>query len=247
MLTKHSSAFDPAALAEFVSSRLAAIANPAEAVAMAAYLKTDMPFYGVKTGPKRAIIKEAVRRFPVNSQQEYEAAVMALWRLPHREAKSGAIEVAWGHRRFITVEAIPLYERLIVEGAWWDLVDGVAPYLVGPLLVRWPEQVRPVLDRWVAHDDVWLRRSALICQYRLKEKTDTELLLRYCRLRMADPEFWVRKAIGWALRVHAKVEPGAVRDFVVEHKEELSPLSYKEAARGLAKAGITLPLGDARG
>lgn len=228
---------DPTDLAEFVSSRLAEQADPIDAAAMARYMKTDMPFYGVKTKPRRAIFKEAVRRFPVANRQEYEAAVLALWALPHREEKYAAIEFAWGHREFHTPASLPMYERLITEGAWWDLVDGVAPYLVGPMLVKWPEQVRPVLDGWAAHDDVWLRRSAFIAQIRIKEKIDTDLLLRYCRLRLADPEFWVRKAIGWALRTHAKIEPEAVRDFVVEHRDELSKLSLQEAARGLARAG----------
>lgn len=237
MLLSQSASFDPTALTEFVSSSLAELAEPSDAGTMARYMKTEMPFYGVKTKPRRAIYREAVKHFPVADRQEYEVAVLALWSLPHREEKYGAIEYAWGHEQHIIPESLPLYERLIVEGAWWDLVDGVAPYLVGPMLVQWPDRVRPVLDCWAAHDDVWLRRSAIIAQLRLKERTDTPLLLRYCKLRLADQEFWVRKGIGWALRTHAKIEPEAIRDFVVENKARLSKLSYQEAARGLVREG----------
>jgi len=229
--------FNPTTLTQFVSSRLAELADPEDAAAMARYMKTEMPFYGVKTKPRRAIFKEAVKRFPVASREEYEAAVLALWALPHREERYGAIEYAWGFKSFITPASLPLYQRLIVEGAWWDLVDGVAPWLVGPMLADTPEEVRPTLDRWAAHDDVWLRRSAIIAQLRIKQRTDTGLLLCYCEMRLADEEFWVRKAIGWALRTHARIEPEAVRDFVVAHRDEMSKLSWQEAARGLVRAG----------
>ncbi len=201
---------------------------------MAAYLKTDMPFYGVQTPARREIGREIARRFPPRSTLEYRSMVEALWVLPHREEKYLAIGIALQHKEFITFNQLDLYQRLIVEGAWWDLVDGVASGLVGLVLRRERPATRPVLDVWIDHDDMWLRRTAIISQLDHKEATDAGMLFDYCLRRAWESEFFIRKAIGWALRQYARTDPDAVTEFLLAHRESLSGLSFREASKHLA-------------
>jgi 3-methyladenine DNA glycosylase AlkD len=119
---------------------------------------------------------------------------------------------------------------MITAGAWWDLVDGVSGR-IRDLLLEHPAQLRPVLLRWARSPDRWLRRSAVIAQLGAKHRTDTALLTEVILVNAADPEFFVRKAIGWALRDLAKTDPAWVRGFLAGH--ELSPLSRREAAKHL--------------
>ncbi|HEY2272908.1 MAG TPA: DNA alkylation repair protein [Jatrophihabitantaceae bacterium] len=125
---------------------------------------------------------------------------------------------------------LPLYRHLVVTGAWWDHVDEVA-HRVGELLVGWPAEIAPQLHSWSTSDDRWLRRVSIICQLGRKHDTDVELLAAAIEVNGADRDFFVRKAIGWALREYARSDPDWVRAFVDAH--ELSPLSRREALRRL--------------
>ena len=125
---------------------------------------------------------------------------------------------------------VELYRDLIVSGAWWDHVDELS-HRVGELLLGWPTRVRPVIAGWIGADDLWLRRSAIICQLGAKTKTDLALLADAITTNADDREFFIRKAIGWALRDYAYTDPDWVRTFVEHHR--LSPLSRREATKHL--------------
>lgn len=125
---------------------------------------------------------------------------------------------------------VPLYEQMIVTGAWWDHVDQVAPR-VGQLLNSHPEPVRPLLLRWARAPDRWLRRASIIAQLGAKDRTDAELLSAVIDANVADPEFFVRKAIGRALRDYARTDPEWVREFVTARAGVLSSLSRREATK----------------
>jgi len=200
---------------------------------MAAYMKTEMPFYGVKRPARTPVFKAMVERFPIESAVAYERAVLALWSQPHREEKYMAIRLARHYRRFIELPRLPLYRRLIVEGAWWDFVDEVAAHLVGELLLRHRGEVGPVMDLWVGDDDMWVRRSAILSQLRHGEETDEERLFAYCLRCAEERAFFIRKAIGWSLRQYARVAPDAVLRFVRENDDVLSGLSKREALKHL--------------
>ena len=126
-----------------------------------------------------------------------------------------------------------LYEEIIRTGAWWDLVDGVA-HRLGDLLQAHRAKLTPLLGRWSRDDDFWVRRAAITAQLGAKAATDTALLGAVIEANLNDPEFFIRKAIGWALRQYARTDPAWVRAFVQRHWDELSPLSRKEALRNLA-------------
>jgi 3-methyladenine DNA glycosylase AlkD len=222
----------PAAIA-FARRELRAHADAAAAPDMARYMKTSMPFYGVKTPDREPIVRELAERWPPQTAKDYRDLILGLWAQPHREEKYLAISLAQRHRRFITPTALPLYKRLIVEGAWWDLVDGVAGNLVGTVLLEHRDRTTPLLRKWLGDDDLWLRRTAIISQLTHKAATDAAFLFECCAARAHETEFFIRKAIGWALRQYARTDPAAVRHFVTQHGDALSGLSRREAVKHL--------------
>lgn len=217
----------------FVAGELDELANPQKAAAMAAYMKTDMPFYGVQKKARDGVYEEMLRRFPVGSRREYTTAVVELWQRPHREEKYLAVGLAKAYSQYQTVGSLPLYRKLIVEGAWWDFVDEIAINLVGAVWLRHRERTTPMIERWVDDDDMWLRRSAIVGQLKHKTETDEALLFDFCLRRAGEREFFIRKAIGWALREYAKTAPDAVRAFVTSHEEVWSGLTFREATKHL--------------
>lgn len=219
-----------AALAS-VESALEDAADPIKAPQMQAYMKTEMPFYGVQKAGRSTIQRQLVREYQPESAEDYEMLVGALWALPHREEKYLAIGVARHFKTFIIPDRLPLYRRLIVEGAWWDLVDEVATKLIRHLVVSHPEVTWPAVDPWIDDDDMWLRRTSIICQVGANEHTDPDRLFRFCSARMHEKEFFIRKAIGWALREYAKTDPRAVAEFINANIESLSGLSYREGSK----------------
>jgi 3-methyladenine DNA glycosylase AlkD len=220
-------------LRRLVQESLRAVADPGKAAPMAAYMKTEMPFYGVTATLRRPIARELKQRFPASGPEEYRRNVLVLWELPHREEKYLAIDYAQGFPQLIRFEQVDLYRAMIQEGAWWDLVDGIAAHLTGRVLLTDRGRMAPVLSEWIDHEDLWLRRTALLGQLRHRDATDEEMLFDFCLRRASETEFFIRKAIGWALREYAHTNPDAVRRFLAAHGERLSGLSRREAAKHL--------------
>jgi 3-methyladenine DNA glycosylase AlkD len=224
---------DVEGLVDLVARGLSEGADPAKAVSMAAYMKTDTPFYGAQKAARIPVHRQAIRRFPPADRSEYRQAVLALWNQPHREERYLAIDYACSFPRYIIVSSVPLYRRMIVEGAWWDFVDSLAIHLVGQVLLNQRDATAPKVRAWIDDPNMWLRRSAIIGQITHKQATDTDLLFEACARRMHETEFFIRKAIGWALRDYAKTNPSAVVAFVMEYRDELSGLSFREATKHL--------------
>lgn len=216
---------------EYVQAELTAQADPEKAQGMQAYMKTDMPFYGVQKPGRTKVLRQLKRDFAPETHDEYIDLATALWELPHREEKYLAQAVAAGFEAFIIPESMPLYHRFIVEGAWWDFVDETATHMIRELVLDFPDETWPVVDPWNEDDDMWLRRASIICQIGAKERTDVDRLLRFCEARMHEKEFFIRKAIGWALREYAKTDPETVAGFAIEHRDDLSGLSFREATK----------------
>jgi 3-methyladenine DNA glycosylase AlkD len=224
-------------LTDFIQEQFRALADPSKAGPMQAYVKTEMPFYGIQTPGRMPVYREMTRRFVPVTRREYEAGVRALWGLPHREEKYAALAFAGRHERFITSESLPLYEALIREGAWWDLVDGVAIDMVGRTLLTERAVVRPIIERWIDDEDMWIRRTALIAHNSHKKRTDRKQLFAHCLKRAHEKEFFIRKAIGWALREYSYSEPAEVCDFLTANRARLSGLSYREGIKQLVSTG----------
>ncbi|HJQ76093.1 MAG TPA: DNA alkylation repair protein [Acidimicrobiia bacterium] len=222
---------DVAGPVAMVQNALTAAADPVKAAGMRAYMKTEMPFYGVQKEGRALILRRLRHEFAPTDRDEYEALVLALWELPHREEKYLAQGVAVAFPDYIVPASFPVYDRFVVEGAWWDFVDETATHLIRHLILEWGEKTWPVIDRWNQDDDMWRRRSSLICQVGARERTDADRLFRYCLARVHETEFFIRKAIGWALRDYAYTDPEAVAGFVSMHRKRLSSLSFREATK----------------
>ena len=220
-------------LIAFVAGELEQRRDAEKAVGMAAYMKTDVPFYGVQKKGRTEVFRKLIKRFPVESNETYRRSVLALWAQPHREEKYLAIGLAKALPRFITFENIDLYRRLIVEGAWWDFVDDVAINCVGLVHLYQRSIMEPIIEEWIDDEFMWLRRTALISPIKHKANTDHETLFDHCLRRAHEKEFFIRKAIGWTLREYAKTEPERVRDFLLEHRDRWSGLSLREAGKHL--------------
>lgn len=214
--------------------RLRAAADPAKAPFMQAYMKSAMPYFGVQTQPLRAICQESFAGLAWSDSEEWQGAVREIWHgATHREERYAAIELAKhkSARPFQRLDALPLYREMIETGAWWDLVDGIAPSLVFGLLLHDRAATSDILRQWARDDDLWVRRAAIICQLQAKKITDLDLLYDCIAPSMGSNEFFLRKAIGWALRQYARTDPDEVARYVAEHADRLSPLSKREALK----------------
>ena len=215
-------------------------ADPEKAPGMQAYMKSEMPYLGVQTPALRALCREVFTAHPLDRQARWLDTMLALWRRArYREERYAAITLAAfrGYRDFRTLAALPCYEEMVVDGAWWDYVDSIATRLVGDLLSRHPREMKRHMRAWARGSDVWKRRTAILCQLSFKGATDVRLLHACIEPSIERGEFFLRKAIGWALREHAKTDPDGVVDYVVANAHRMSALSRREALRNLVKAG----------
>jgi 3-methyladenine DNA glycosylase AlkD len=223
-----------AALIDAVSRELEARANPEKAPDMRAYMKSEMPFLGVQKPGREEIARTVFAAHPLDGFDAWRGAVLNLWHgATYREERYLAIRLVRDrrYREHRTIKALPLYEELILTGAWWDFVDEVAVRLIAELLAGDHAALAPVLRDWAAGDELWKRRAAIVCQVLRKRDTDLALLYDCIEPNRADREFFIRKGIGWALRAYAWVDPDEVERYCASH--ELSPLSRKEALRNL--------------
>jgi len=230
----------PSVMLARVRTALAAAGDPARAAGQQAYMKSAMPYHGVATPQQRAIFREVFADAPLASAAAWRDAVLHLWRnAEHREERYAAIWLTGERRsaRFQAMDALPMYEEMIVTGAWWDYVDEIATHRLPILLRRHPAEMRRAMLAWSRGDDLWKRRSAILCQLPLKGETDLELLMECIAPSIGSREFFLRKAIGWALRQYARTDAAWVERYVREHAAELSPLSKREALKAQLKRG----------
>ncbi len=227
----------PRALLLALRRDLRAAADADRAEGMRSYMKSSMPFHGVSSPDVKAICRSRFLTLEFASFAEWSGAVRYLWEhAAFREERYCALQLA-GHksaRAFQTPEALPLYEHLIVDGAWWDFVDDVASHRLGPILLTHPREMKKAMRAWSRSSDMWKRRSSIICQITLKERTDLSLLDACIRPSIASNEFFLRKAIGWALRSYAWTDVHFVEQYVKTHPE-LSGLSQREALKNAPK------------
>jgi 3-methyladenine DNA glycosylase AlkD len=221
-----------------IREALAGAGDPERAAAQQAYMKSQMPYRGL-TSPQLKTLLRPILADPAHrivERGEWERAVRDLWDgATHREERYAATALTGqrAYRPWQDPDALPLYRHLVVSGAWWDLVDEVASNRIGPILLSHQEIVTPQILRWATDDDLWLRRTAIISQLTFKERTDVGLLRAAIEPNLDDTSFWIRKAIGWALRQYARTDPDWVRATVTEYVGRLSGLCRREALKHL--------------
>ncbi len=226
-------------LAEEIRAALSRVGDPARADAQQRYMKSVLPFRGVSSPQLRAVVRPLIGAHPPADRAQWEAAIGALWdNAGYREERYAALALARHRcaREWQDPETLDLYQHLIVTGAWWDLVDEIAGHLVGGVLASHRAAATPVLRSWMASDDLWLRRTAVLAQLRHGADTDTSLLHDAIVANVDDRSFWLRKAIGWALRQYAYTDPDWVLAEVDALSGRLSALSRREALKHLNRA-----------
>lgn len=211
-------------------------ANPALAVGMKAYMLDQFEFLGIKAPLRDQLTKEYLKNNRLDNWEELELVMKALWALPEREFQYFAIDVLKKHQQLWTNQSIQLMEYCISEKSWWDSVDGIASEWLGVYFQSYPVLVPKIPNKWNQSLNIWLQRSSILFQKSYKASTNTILLSKYILQCSASQEFFIRKAIGWALREYSKTNPSWVIQFVNDHP--LSNLSKREALKIINKKSL---------
>lgn len=217
-----------------IVERFDAARDPAAAVPMAAYMKDQFPFFGLPTKPREVLLRDAVAGVAKPDERDLVDLTHALWALDEREHQYAGLWVLRRNERVLTPAFVPTARFAITTRSWWDTVDTLAQHLVGGIVHRHRE-LEPLMAEWLVSDDAWLARTSILHQERWKGDTDPEILFAACLTRAADEEFFLRKAIGWALRSYSYVDAAAVEQFVHDHDAELSGLSKREAMKAIER------------
>ena len=224
-------------LIQAITAALAGAQHAERAAAQQAYMKSEMPYFGITTPQLRRLLKPHLATYSPGSRADWQDTVGHLWdHATHRELRYAATGLA-AHEaaaRWRDPESMDLWRHLIITGAWWDHVDAIASTLVGEVLANYRPQTTGLLRDWAHDEDQWIRRTAVLSQLKHKQSTDVDLLAHAIDANAADPSFWLRKAIGWALREYAKTDAAWVRAYVGSH--DLSPLSRREALKHVGAA-----------
>ncbi|MGC1460683.1 MAG: DNA alkylation repair protein [Terracidiphilus sp.] len=210
--------------------------DPARAPAMQAYMKSAMPYYGVPTPVHRALCKATFADVKFATAEEWQSQALAIWRgARFREERYAAIGLTGQKqfRAFQTPSSVKMYEEMIVTGAWWDYVDSIASNRIGPILRDYRAPMRKKMLEWSKSTDIWKRRTSIICQLGFKAETDLDLLYACIEQSMGSKEFFLNKAIGWALRQYAWTDRTEIRKYVERNRARLSPLSTREALKNI--------------
>lgn len=207
-----------------------ATSNADRAQWQTAYMLNQFTFIGVPTPDRRALQKTIFKKHTLSTQQELIDIISLLWHKKEREYHYAAMELAYHYRKLWTQDMMHTFEQMIRTHSWWDTVDYIAAWLVGTL-VQEHLLLLTTMDAWIGDTNMWIRRTALLFQLKYKANTDTQRLFLYCTLTMAEKEFFIRKAIGWALREYSKTNSVLVKEFVEEHRKLLSGVSLREAEK----------------
>jgi 3-methyladenine DNA glycosylase AlkD len=231
-----------------VRAALQKAADPVKAPQMQAYMKSTMPYRGVSSPEQKAIWKAVFLSHPLSSRQEWRQVALALWQeATFREERYAAIALTGlrQYARYRTMASVPMFEQMIVTGAWWDFVDAIAGRHLGDVLRADPAPMSKLMRRWARDKHMWKRRAAILCQLGFKRDTDLKLLYdciepnleehstRETSSSLMARQFFIRKAIGWALRQYAWTDPREVKRYVKANKSRLSGLSIREALKNI--------------
>lgn len=202
---------------------------------MAAYMKDKFPFLGLPRTDLQTLVKPGLKEVKLLVTPKFlHESVTLLWKLPEREYQYVAVSLLYDYTAQTSTKTLAVIEKCVTQKSWWDTVDSLAS-LVGKLMWQYPEWLESI-EAYSTHKNFWLRRIALLYQLNYRDKTNQKRLFHYCLINAGEEEFFIRKAIGWALREYAKTNPEAVRAFLAKHESSFSALSVREASKHLKKA-----------
>ena len=205
--------------------------DPEKAIQMSRYMKNQFDYYGIQAAQRRKLSRSFIKEEGIPIKSELFETLKKLWTLPQREYQYFGMELAAKFRKKPEVSDIEIFEWMILHKSWWDTVDFIASNLVGNYFQTYNQQTNKIMADWLGSGNLWLQRTSLIFQLKYKASTNTELLSRQINALKHSREFFINKAIGWALREYAKTNPDWVRQFVSQ--TVLSTLSKREALKRL--------------
>jgi 3-methyladenine DNA glycosylase AlkD len=223
-------------LAEAILTRLDEVyrtaADPVRAAGAGAYMRHQFPFLGITSPQQTQLNRTILAGLARPDEADLVAVAEGCWALDEREFQYFACAYLRRHVKVGTPRLVPVVRSLIVTKSWWDTVDTLAAHTIGPLVAAHPSLVS-TMDEWIEDENMWLVRTAILHQLQYKDRTDAQRLFRYCSTRAGHPDFFIRKAIGWALRQYAHTDSDAVRGYLDRAAAILSPLSVREASKHL--------------
>ncbi|MBM7690609.1 3-methyladenine DNA glycosylase AlkD [Peribacillus deserti] len=200
-------------------------------VPMENYMKNQFPFFGIKSPERKKIVSEFFKEAGMFKEPFSHQLVRELWSFPEREMQYAALDYSGKYTKKFAKEDILFFKELVITKSWWDTVDSIAPPIIGEIAMRFPEAADEYIENWAVDENMWLRRTAILFQLKYKNNTDVERLYRYIRLNADSKEFFIQKAIGWALREYSKTDPASVRRFI--ETTALAKLSIREGSKYL--------------
>ena len=204
--------------------------NSELAIPMENYMKNNFTYFGIKTEKRRAIFKSNYEQNKSEVKSNFRAIARELFQMKEREFHQTAIDLLVKEfKKNYVLEDIQLIEKLIITNSWWDSVDTIAKYILGGYLLQFPSETLKVVERFSNSENMWLNRSAILFQLSYKDKTNFEILKSECEKHKNSNEFFIQKAIGWALRDYSRFNPKGVEVYV--NSTNLKPLSRREALR----------------
>ena len=224
----------PKQFVQAVQRALTPLADASKAAPMKAYLLGQFEFLGLPAPVRRQAVK-GIGKVVWPSSDGLLLAAELLWQKPQREYRYTAVDLLRKHSALLTEKDLPALQALLLCEPWWETVDGLSAVIAEVMhaAIQQKPDAAKVMDAWLQHDSFWVRRSAMLHQLGWRLDTDTTRLFGYAQQLAHEKEFFIRKAIGWALRDYARWCPQAVTDFVVQHRDVLSPLTVREAAKHL--------------
>lgn len=208
----------------------AANADATNAKGAKAYLLNQFEFYGIKTPLRRQLCKEFYKANPIKDHNELSTIIKECFNEPQRELHYFAIELLGHHKKLWSKKTLPLIEWMITHNSWWDSVDSTNSHVIGKFFLTYPEYIDEYTSKWNRSSNKWLQRMSILFQLMYKDKTNTTLLTEYIEYCQFEEDFFIRKAIGWALRSYANTNAKWVVLFVKAHPQ-LSNLSKREALK----------------
>lgn len=206
--------------------------NPLLAHPMEKYMKNKFLFLGLKAEKRRLILNQIWKENHKEVIEHSRIIALALYEKNEREFHYCAIEILIKNlKKNYLLEDIILIEKLLTTHSWWDSVDSIAKNILGAYLLQFPNETKKVVSRFSNSENMWLNRTAIIFQLGYKKETNVDLLFSECIKHSKSKEFFIQKAIGWALREYGKTNPNAVKNFVSQ--VNLYPFSAKEALKNI--------------
>jgi len=216
-------------LAQTLRESLAAQADAARAAAMTAYMRGQFAFFGVPTPLRRSLTRSWISGAAPSLALD---VAEILWRSEERECQYAACDLLVRHARALPLHSAERLAALVCTKSWWDTVDPLASNVFGPLALR-DVSVLAAIDGYVNHEQMWLRRVAVLHQLQYKAATDLARLQAALDANLAHPDFFIRKAMGWALRQYARTDPEWVRIYLRSRGDRVPALTRREAVKHL--------------